>query len=179
MSAARISSCWSNRQRWAAGGRQLPAALFLALLLTVASAAPSGATADSGAPVIEGAAAAEQVTAAEGPLAATIAASTAAKANASTNATAAASGGAPKFGLIIVFREAATLARLRVMCNARPLVYRLFSRGLRLPADCYMPGVCRRIYSNTIFGEAAGLAAFAGSHGVQRGLQCRHCPWPA
>lgn len=55
--------------------------------------------------------------------------------------------------MIIVFREAATLARLRMMCNTSPLLYRLFYRALRLPADCHMPGVCKRIYSQTISGE--------------------------
>lgn len=63
------------------------------------------------------------------------------------------------FPLIIVFREASTLARLRVMCNSSPLIYRLFARGLSLGPDCYMPGICRRIYSKTVPGasQAWGL----------------------
>jgi hypothetical protein len=65
--------------------------------------------------------------------------------------------------LIVVFRDASTLARLRMMCTTSPLIYRLFYRALRLPADCYMPGVCRRIYTETISG--AGLLGMS--------------PWPA
>ncbi len=56
--------------------------------------------------------------------------------------------------MIVVFRDASTLARLRMLCETSPLMYRLFYRSLRLPADCHMPHVCKRIYSSTISGFA-------------------------
>ncbi|KAI3433663.1 hypothetical protein D9Q98_003472 [Chlorella vulgaris] len=44
------------------------------------------------------------------------------------------------------------------MCNTSPLLYRLFSRALRLPLECHMPGACRRIYSETISGFAGDFS---------------------
>lgn len=67
-----------------------------------------------------------------------------------------------KFSLIIVFRDASSLAALRAMCNPSPMLYRLFHRGLGLPADCHMPGMCRRIYTETIVGGWAGLRVTGG-----------------
>lgn len=190
------------------------AALLLAVLLVAAAATPAASA--GAAPSAELAAAQDTVAAAEGPQ--PVASIAGKPANAtisgggggkSGNATGSGSGG--KFGMIIVFREAATLVRLRLMCNASPLVYRwalvsragagdcplasfcggmaqaagregarvtspvpclprpppkftnatahrpshprrLFYRGLRLPADCHMPGMCHRIYSQTIAG---------------------------
>lgn len=61
--------------------------------------------------------------------------------------------GPEKFSLIVVFRDAASLAALRAMCTPSSILFRLFYRGLGLPADCHMPGMCRRIYSSTIIGK--------------------------
>ena len=74
--------------------------------------------------------------------------------------------------MIVVLRDASTLARLRMMCATSPLMYRLFYRALRLPADCHMPGVCKRIYSQTISG-------FAGEFGEADLARLERCLPPS
>lgn len=39
------------------------------------------------------------------------------------------------------------------MCNGSVLMFRTFARGMGLPLDCHMPGMCRRIYSSAVMGE--------------------------
>jgi hypothetical protein len=139
-------------------------AVLLSALLVLAAAAAPGAVAVDVAAVADGPAeeaadiaAADvaallpfTVTDAEGPQPLGPPATEAA--NTSANASPTAGTATSKFSMIIVFRDATTLARLRMMCNTLPLLYRLFYRALRLPADCHMPGVCKRIYSQTISG---------------------------
>eukprot|EP00887_Chlorella_sp_A99_P005360 scaffold1.g5360.t1 len=60
--------------------------------------------------------------------------------------------GGSRSPFIVVFRDSATLAKQRVMCGRSAALYRLFAPGLGLPLDCHMPTVCRRFYTNTIFG---------------------------
>ncbi|KAL4418998.1 hypothetical protein ABPG77_000863 [Micractinium sp. CCAP 211/92] len=64
-----------------------------------------------------------------------------------------------KFSLIVVFRDVKSLAALRTICTPSQVLFRLFYRGLGLPADCHMPGMCRRIYSSTIIGFAGDFTA--------------------
>jgi hypothetical protein len=40
------------------------------------------------------------------------------------------------------------------MCLTHPLVYRIAASKLALPGECQMPSICRRVYSNTLFGFA-------------------------
>ncbi|EFN59363.1 hypothetical protein CHLNCDRAFT_137826 [Chlorella variabilis] len=149
-----------------AGGRLLLAALIFAAATALPAAAAAGPAGEAAAlPPVE-------VAAAEGPLAATVAAAvTAAAGNVSAAPAAAAAAGA-KFSMIVVLRDASTLARLRMMCATSPLMYRLFYRALRLPADCHMPGVCKRIYSQTISG-------FAGEFGEADLARLERCLPPS
>ncbi|PSC68852.1 serine protease [Micractinium conductrix] len=63
-----------------------------------------------------------------------------------------------RFSMIIVLRDAASLARLRAMCAPSTLLFRLWMRKMGLKADCQMPpAVCRRIYSETIIGFAGAF----------------------
>lgn len=126
-----------RRRDWSSARRL--AALLLVAALAVAAAAAT--------PLPEG----------PQPLAAT--ASAVATPAAAANSTAAP---ADKYPMIVVFRDAATLAKLRLMCGKSAVIFRLFARALALPPDCYMPGACRRIYSQTISGESVGKAGRDG-----------------
>lgn len=138
----------------AAGSRCKLAVILCVVLLTGSDSAAGQPAPLAEAPLVAAVAGAPQgaalPTAASPSAAAAVAAGTSSPAAAPAEPT--------KFSLIVVFRDAASLAALRAMCTPSPILFRLFHRGLGLPADCHMPGMCRRIYSSTIIGERVRLS---------------------
>ena len=109
--------------------------------------------------------------AAAGPRAAAQAVAVSGAATASLQAALSAPAPEERFSMIIVLRDAASLARLRAMCAPSTLLFRLWMRKMGLKADCQMPpAVCRRIYSETIIGAGRAGGRVGGEAGSWRGL---------
>lgn len=89
-----------------------------------------------------------------GPARATLGASSPLSAAAPAAANAPAAPPPPRFPVIVVFRDLKSVLSLRAMCHPNPLIFRLRAAPLDLPAECHLPGICRRVYSTAIFGFA-------------------------
>jgi len=57
-----------------------------------------------------------------------------------------------KSPFIFLLQDLDSLIRLKAMCLNAPLSYRFAALRLGLPADCHIPGICRRVYSTALFG---------------------------
>ena len=57
-----------------------------------------------------------------------------------------------RFPIIVIFHDLRSTFALRAICDPNPLIFRLRATPLGLSPDCHIPGICRRIFSNVVFG---------------------------
>jgi len=60
----------------------------------------------------------------------------------------------PTFPMIVQLNTLNDVLKLKTICKPNLWGYLLAATALGLPHDCHMPHICRRVFSNTIFGIA-------------------------
>ena len=71
--------------------------------------------------------------------------------------------------VIVTLKDFHSLISLRVMCSKTSIGYKIKSAALGLPEECYMPHICRRVYS-TLFSGFSGSLSTEDMETLQRCL---------
>lgn len=66
---------------------------------------------------------------------------------------------APTKDVIVTLKDFHSLISLRAMCSKTEVGYKIKAAALGLPGECYMPHICRRIYSTLFSGFSGSMTA--------------------